>query len=89
MFVKYLQHFAQFKPADKVLLVLDGASCYLDLSVVDTAMEYEIPQYDPWIIAFREVFEYYWDVELMWYYEENKCRYVKKKRFGEVLTSVW
>ncbi|KAI4466405.1 hypothetical protein MML48_3g00013778 [Holotrichia oblita] len=101
IFVRWLQHFSKFKPAGRVLLILDGASCHLDISVVDTAEEYEISLYclpsntthefQPLDKAVFRAFEHYWDVELLRYWEKysTASKTLKKDNFGKILDPVW
>ena len=101
IFVRWLHHFSKFKPAGRVLLILDGASCHLDISVVDTAEQYEISLYclpsntthefQPLDKAVFRAFEHYWDAELLRYWDKNPTapRTLKKDNFGKVLDLVW
>lgn len=100
-FVQWLRHFSKFKPAGRVLLILDGASCHLDLAVVDTANQFDISLYclpsntthefQPLDKAVFRAFEHYWDNELLRYWNDNPSaiRKLKKENFGKVLSPVW
>lgn len=101
IFVQWIQHFAKYKPAGNVLLIIDGAKCHLDISIVEAAEQQNISLYclpsntthelQPLDKAVFKSFEHHWDLELMKYWEDNPApsRTLKKERFGLVLTPVW
>nr|XP_022911468.1 uncharacterized protein LOC111422502 [Onthophagus taurus] len=101
LFIVWLQHFAKFKPARRVLLVIDGASCHLDISIVEEAEKFDVSLYclpsntthelQPLDYAVFRSFEHYWDTELLNYWEATNvpCRTLKKDRFGIVFNKVW
>ncbi|XP_022903948.2 uncharacterized protein [Onthophagus taurus] len=79
LFIVGLQHFAKFKPAGRVLLVIDGTSCHLDISIVEEAEKLDVSLYclpsntthelQPLDRAVFRSFEHYWDNELLNYWE--------------------
>ncbi|KAJ8945036.1 hypothetical protein NQ318_019031 [Aromia moschata] len=101
LFIRWLQHFANFKPVGRVLLVIDGASCHLDVSIVQEAEKWDVSLYclpsntthelQPLDKAVFRSFEHYWDTELLNYWETTNvpCRTLKKERFGVVFAKVW
>nr|XP_022903948.1 uncharacterized protein LOC111416214 [Onthophagus taurus] len=101
LFIVWLQHFAKLKPAGRVLLVIDGASCHLDISIVEEAEKLDVSLYclpsntthelQPLDKSVFRSFEHYWDTELLNYWEATNvpCRTLKKDRFGIVFNKVW
>ncbi|XP_030753168.1 uncharacterized protein LOC115880172 [Sitophilus oryzae] len=97
IFVQWLHHFSKFKPAGRILLILDGASCHLDISIVDAAENFEMSLYclpsntthelQPLDKAVFRAFEHYWDSELLRYWKDNptNLRSIKKENFGKIL----
>lgn len=99
VFNKWLEHFGQFKVPGKVLLILDGAKCHLDLSICMKAEELDIDifclpsntthELQPLDKSCYGPFEHYWDEELMNYWNRFPDRTLNKERFGAVFTPVW
>nr|XP_022899813.1 uncharacterized protein LOC111413165 [Onthophagus taurus] len=101
LFIVWLQHFAKFKPAGRVLVVIDGASCRLDISIVEEAEKLDVSLYclpsntthelQPLDKAVFRSFEQYCDTELLNYWEATNvpCQTLKKDRFGIVFNKVW
>lgn len=101
IFLKWIHHFAKFKPPGRVLLILDGASCHMDVAVADLAETYDtsilcLPsntthELQPLDKAVFRSFEHYWDSELLKYWEQNPSanRRLTKSHFGIVFQPVW
>lgn len=82
-------------------MILDGASCHLDISIVDAAENFEISLYclpsdtthelQPLDKAVFRAFEHYWDSELLRYWKDNltSLRSIKKENFGKILNPLW
>ncbi|XP_031327496.1 uncharacterized protein LOC116158793 [Photinus pyralis] len=100
VFVKWLEHFAKYMSAPPVVLIFDGASCHLDISIAERAEELGIhlmclpsntthelqPMMDK--AVFRS-FEHHWDEELLRYWEHHPTRTLNKERFSDIFTPVW
>ncbi|GLV40062.1 hypothetical protein CBL_02947 [Carabus blaptoides fortunei] len=75
VFVKWLEHFSKFMSAPPVILIFDGDSSHLDISIVDKAEELGIHllclpsntthELQPMDKAVFKAFENYWDQELL------------------------
>ncbi|XP_068086234.1 uncharacterized protein [Anabrus simplex] len=102
VFVKWIEHFAQYKPPGPTLLIMDGTKCHLDISIVDEAEEHEITLFclpnstthelQPLDKAVFCSFEHYWDQQLLHFreqYPEDPDRKLTKDTFSEVFTPVW
>lgn len=101
LFLRWLHHFAKFKPSGRVLLILDGASCHIDVAVADLAETYDVSilclpsntthELQPLDKAVFRSFEHYWDSELLKYWEQNPSanRRLTKSHFGKVFQPVW
>ncbi|XP_068086296.1 uncharacterized protein [Anabrus simplex] len=100
--VKWIEHFAQYKPPGPTLLIMDGAKCHLDISIVDKAEEHEITLFclpsnttyelQPLDKAIFHSFEHYWDQQLLHFWEHNPedpDRKLTKDIFSEVFTPLW
>lgn len=99
IFVKWLEHFATYKAPGKVLLILDGASCHLDIDIVLKAEEFDITifclpsnithELQPLDKSVFRSFEHNWDQELLFYWDKYPDRRMTKDRFGLVFTPTW
>jgi len=99
IFVKWLQHFAEFKPSGKVLMIFDGAKCHLSPSIVDEADKHEITLFclpsntthelQPLDVAVFRAFEHYWDEEVLSFWRQQPSRSLTKELFGKIFTPVW
>jgi len=99
VFIRWIQHFAQFKPAGDVLLVYDGAASHLDPSIVDAADHHHIHLFclpsntthelQPMDKSVFRSFETYWDEELLKFWRLHADRQVNKDRFGKIFTPAW
>lgn len=82
VFVKWLDHFAKFMSAPPVILIFDGASCHLDLSIVGKAEQLGIHmiclpsntthELQPMDKAVFRSFELSWNEKLLQYWK-NDC----------------
>lgn len=98
-FVKWIAHFAQYKPPGKVLLIFDGAKSHLDANIVEAADTHEITllclpsncthELQPMDKSVFRSFEYHWDDELQRYWSLNPGRKLTKSSFGNVFSKVW
>lgn len=99
LFVDFIKHLGNFKPSGKVLLVFDGAACYLDLAILNASEENEIVLYCLLSNTTHELqaldkslyrsFEHHWDVEFHHYQAEHPDRKINKTSFKMILTQVW
>lgn len=99
VFVRWLHHFANYKPPGKVLLIFDGASSHLDASIVDAAASHEITPFclpsntthelQSMDKAVFKAFESYWDDEVMLYWTNKPDRTIKNFSFGLIFSKVW
>jgi len=99
VFIRWIQHFAQYKPAGDVLLVYDGAASHLDPSIVDAADRHQIHLFclpsntthelQPMDKSVFRSFETYWDEEVLKFWRLHPDRQVNKERFGKIFTSAW
>lgn len=99
LFCKWLDHFARYKPEGKVLLICDGATSHLDITVAAKAEELDIilfclpsnttHELQPLDRAVFRSFEHFWDEELLKYWDQNPNRRLTKERFSHVFTPVW
>lgn len=102
VFVKCLDHFAKYKPCGPTLLILDGAKCHLDISIVDKADEHDITLFclpsntthelQPLDKSVFRSFEHHWDQQLLLFQEEDPeepDRSLTKETFSDVFTPVW
>ncbi|XP_063241735.1 uncharacterized protein LOC134541920 [Bacillus rossius redtenbacheri] len=98
-FVKWLHHFSRYKSAGPCLLIMDGAKCHLDYSIVEAAdnvgvsllclpsnTTHELQPMDKSVFG---PFEAYWDEELMKFWTTYEDRVFNKQHFGYVFSPVW
>ncbi|KAJ8941411.1 hypothetical protein NQ318_010158 [Aromia moschata] len=81
LFLKWIHYFAKSKTPSTVLLILDGASCHMDIGVFDLAKMYQISilclpsktthELQPLDKAVFRSFEHFWESELLKYWEQN------------------
>lgn len=99
IFLKWLDHFARYMSPPPTLLIFDGMSSHLDISIANKAellgielfclpsnTTHELQPLDKSV--FRS-FEHYWDQELLSYWDQNPDRRLNKERFSDVFTPVW
>ncbi|KAJ8946188.1 hypothetical protein NQ318_001700 [Aromia moschata] len=86
LFIRWLQHFANFKPRLKI--VQEAEKWDVSLYCLPSNTTHELQPLDK--AVFRS-FEHYWDTELLNYWETTNvpCRTLKKERFGVVFAKVW
>lgn len=99
VFVKWVNHFAKFKPPGDILLIFDGASSHLDANIVAAAEQHQITllclpsntthELQPLDKSVFRSFEYHWDNEVMAYYTRFPDRRITRTRFGEILSKVY
>lgn len=99
LFIKWLDHFNEFKPSGRVLLIFDGAACHLSPQIVDAADKYEITLYclpsntthelQPLDKSVFRSFEHYWDEEVLKFWRTFPGRNITKERFGKLFTPCW
>jgi hypothetical protein len=99
LFIYWLDHFARYKVAGQVLLILDGASCHLDANIANAANKYGITLYclpsntahelQPMATAIFKPFETFWDDEILLFIDRNKSSDVRKSDFGTIFSRVW
>jgi len=99
VFIRWIEHFAQYKPVGDVLLVYDGAASHLDPSIVDAADSHQIHLFclpsntthelQPMDKSVFRSFETYWDEEVLKFWRLHPDRQVTKDRFGKIFTPVW
>lgn len=99
VFVKWIHHFAKYKPPGKVLLIFDGASSHLDAGIVDAAESHDISLFclpsntthelQPMDKAVFKAFESYWDDAVMTYWTNKPDRVITKFSFGHIFSKVW
>ncbi|KAJ8876966.1 hypothetical protein PR048_021418 [Dryococelus australis] len=98
-FVKWLEHFSRYKPAEKILLIFDGATPYLDANIAATTDEHNItllclPSNSTHElqsmnkVLFRS-FEYHWDNELHLFWEKTSGRNLNRPILGTVFFTCW
>lgn len=98
-FVRWLHHFNRYKCAGACLVIIDGAKCHLDYSIVEAADDmgvtllclpsnttHELQPLDKSVFG---PFEKFWDDELMNFWTTFQDRELNKQRFGYVFTPVW
>ncbi|XP_072375567.1 uncharacterized protein, partial [Diabrotica undecimpunctata] len=98
-FIIWLEHLAKYKLEGKCLLIFDGASCHLDISIVEAAEKYQITllclpsntthELQPMDKAVFRSFEHHWDEQVLLYWTKYKERALTKQRFGEIFSIVW
>lgn len=74
-FVLWLEHFSNFKPEGKCLLVLDGAKCHMSLVIANKAEELDVilfflpanttHELQPLDKSIYKPFEIYWDEKVL------------------------
>lgn len=98
-FLTWLDHFANFMSAPPTILIFDGASSHLDLSIADKAESLGIElfclpsntthQLQPMDVSVFRPFESQWDQELLNYWDQHPSRTLNKERFSDVFKPVW
>lgn len=98
-FVKWIDHFSNFKPPGKVLLIFDGASSHLDYTIVEAAEKSDIVLFclpsntthelQPMDKAVFAAFESYWDDEVLLYWTNKPNHTINKTSFGLIFSKVW
>ena len=98
-FVRWLQHFNRYKSAGECLLIVYGAKCHLDYSIVEAAEDMGVTllclpsntthELQPMDKSVFGPFEKFWDDELMNFWSTFEDREFNKQRFGYVFTPVW
>ncbi|XP_018300373.1 uncharacterized protein [Mycetomoellerius zeteki] len=88
LFIKFLNHFASFKPAGKILLVFDGAASHLDYTIVEAADKHDIVLYclssntthelQPLDKSVYRSFEHHWNQEFLKYQDKHPDRKFNK-----------
>jgi hypothetical protein len=99
IFIRWLKHFAKYKPAGDVLLVFDGAASHLNPDIVDEADKHGIKLFclpsntthelQPLDKSCFRAFESYWDDEVLKFWRQHPDRVLTKARFGKIFTPVW
>ena len=99
VFVKFLQHFAKFKPEGNALLILDGAKCHLSIGILEEADKHSVTLFclpsctshelQPLDKSVFRSFEHFWDAEVQKFFRTNPDRSLTKDLFGKIFTSVW
>ncbi|XP_049840339.1 uncharacterized protein LOC126285059 [Schistocerca gregaria] len=101
-FIKWIHHFAKYKPAKDVILTFDAASSHLDPKICDVAEEHYIRLYclptntthelQPMDKSVFKLFESYWDDEVQLYWstrEREENRSINRRVFGKIFSKVW
>lgn len=98
-FLTWLDHFAKFMSAPLTILIFDGASSHLDVSIADKAESLGIElfclpsntthQLQPMDVSVFRPFESQWDQELLNYWDQHPSRTLNKERFSDVFKPVW
>ena len=98
-FIKWIQHFSNFKPSGDVLLIFDGAKCHLHPSIIDAAEKNRIHLYclpsntthelQPLDKSVFRSFETYWDEEVLTFWKRHSERKLTKDLFGKIFSAVW
>ena len=91
--------FGKYKPSGVCLIIMDGAKCHLDYSIVQAAeardfMLFCLPsntthELQPMDKSVFSAFESYWNDELMNYWTRTEDRDLPKHRFGNIFIPVW
>jgi len=99
IFIRWLEHFAKYKPAGNVLLVFDGAASHLNPDIVDEADTHGIRLFclpsntthelQPMDKSCFRAFESHWDDEVLKFWRQHPDRVLTKARFGKIFTPVW
>lgn len=99
LFIEFLHHLARHKVAGPALLIFDGASSHLDLSIVEAADDLNITLFclpsntthelQPLDKSVYKSFESHWDAELLRYWDVNPDRSLTKARFNIILSQVY
>ena len=99
LFIQFIEHLARYKGTGQTLLVFDGASSHLDISIVDAADRCGIRLFclpsntthelQPLDKAVYRSFEHHWDQELLRYWDSHPDRHLNKSRFSQIFTKVW
>lgn len=99
IFLKWLDHFAQFMSPPPTILIFDGASSHLDESIAEKAELLQIEllclpsntthELQPMDKSVFRSFEAHWDQELVDYWDQYPDRRLNKERFSDVFTPVW
>lgn len=98
-FVRWLHHFNRYKSAGECLVIMDGAKCHLDYSIVEAAEDMGVTllclpsntthELQPMDKSVFGPFETFWDDELMNFWTTFEDHEFNKQRFGYVFTPVW
>lgn len=99
IFIKWLDHFSNFMSPPPTILIFDGASSHLDITIADKAESLQIEllclpsntthELQPMDKSVFRSFESHWDQELLDYWEQHPDRKLNKERFSDVFTPVW
>lgn len=101
-FIKWVHHFAKFKPKGNVLLIFDGASSHLDAGIVEAADSCGITLFclpnnttqelQPFDKSVFGPYEAFWDDEVLLYWSQRKgteSRTISKRTLGKIFSKVW
>lgn len=99
IFIRWMKHFARYKPDGDILLLFDGAASHLNPDIVDEADKHGIKLFclpsntthelQPMDKSCFRAFESYWDDEVLKFWRQHPDRVLTKARFGKVFTPVW
>lgn len=99
IFLKWLDHFKQFMSPPPTILIFDGASSHLDVTIAEKAELLQIEllclpsntthELQPLDKSVFRSFESHWDQELLDYWDQHPDRRLNKERFSDIFTPVW
>lgn len=99
IFLKWLDHFAKFMSPPPTILIFDGASSHLDVTIAEKAEMLQIEllclpsntthELQPMDKSVFRSFESHWDQELLDYWDQHPDRRLNKERFSDIFTPVW
>ncbi|KAJ8931628.1 hypothetical protein NQ314_015422 [Rhamnusium bicolor] len=96
LFIDFVQHLAKFKLPGSILLIFDGAACYLDYEIVEAADQHAIKllclpsntthELQPLNKSVYRSFESHWDQEVLRYWDQHPDRVITKPRFNIIFS---
>ena len=98
-FIKWLEHFNEFRKRGSTLLIFDGASSHLDYTIADAADRFGITLFclpsncthylQPLDRCVFRSFETYWDDAVINHMVSSNERTINKKSFGKLFSKAW